>query len=76
MKFAQDISNNRALWNEMNDLTHISLFGGVKPGAMVLAEKSAETGSSAEPLLVIQQYGKGQTAVLATASTWPVAVAA
>lgn len=76
LKFAQDIGNNRALWNEMNDLTHISLFGGVKPGATVLAEKSAETGSSAEPLLVIQKYGKGQTAVLATASTWPVAVAA
>ncbi len=69
LKLVQDIGNNRALWNEMNKLTHINLYGGVKPGAVTLAEKKKD-GESTEPLLVIQRYGKGQTAALATASTW------
>ncbi len=64
LKLVQDIGNNRALWNEMNKLTHINLYGGVKPRAVTLAEKKKD-GESTEPLLVIQRYGKGQAATLA-----------
>ncbi|KPK95985.1 hypothetical protein AMJ80_02565, partial [bacterium SM23_31] len=70
LKLANDIGTNRDLWDQMPKLTHISLFGGVKPGATVLAEKPDDEHGPSEPLLLIQRYGKGRTAALASASTW------
>jgi len=70
LKLANDIGTNRDMWDQMPKLTHISLFGGVKPGATVLAEKPEDEHGPREPFLLIQRYGKGRTAALATASTW------
>lgn len=70
LKFSPDPETNQALWSDMPGLTSINYLGAVKPGAVVLAEKGEDDFGSAEPLLVVQNYGKGRTAALATASTW------
>src|SRR5690606_30305229 len=61
---------NQARWADMPGLTSLNLLGAVKPGAVVLAEKPEDDFGDREPLLVVQRYGKGRSAALATASTW------
>ena len=70
LKLAEDVSTNSIIWDEMPTLFSINYLGSVKPGATVLAEKPEDEYGGREPLLVIQRYGKGRTAALATASTW------
>ena len=70
LKLASQKGANWAIWNEMPELTSINYFGEVKPGATVLAIKPKDHIGAEEPLLVVQRYGKGRSAVLGTASTW------
>ncbi len=70
LKLLPDLSRNRTMWAEIPHLFSINYFGDVKPGATVLAVKPEDRYGQAEPLLVIQRYGKGRTAALASASTW------
>ncbi len=70
LKFSPDPVTNRARWSDVPTLTSINLLGAIKPGAVVLAEKPDDDFGEREPLLVVQRYGKGRTAALATASTW------
>jgi len=70
LKLASERNSNRAIWNEMPVLTSINYFGEVKPGAQVLAKKMKDDLGDEEPLLVVQRYGKGRSAVLGTSSTW------
>jgi len=70
LKLASDMGTNRSLWNEMPPMTSINYNGAVKPGGTVLAVKSKDHFGGEEPLLVIQRYGKGRSAALATSSTW------
>ncbi|MFC1477011.1 hypothetical protein ACFL6L_00935 [candidate division KSB1 bacterium] len=70
LKLAPELRENRIIWDEMPPMTSINYFGGVKPGATVLAEKSEDSYGSEEPLLVVQKYGRGRTAALGTSSTW------
>ncbi len=70
LKLSTDAATNNLMWDEMPRLFTINYFGAVKPGATVLAEKPEDKYGGLEPLLVIQRYGKGRTAALATASTW------
>jgi uncharacterized membrane protein len=70
MKLSPDMAENNELWLSMPRLFSIHLFGQVKPGATVLAEKPRDYLGQTEPLLVIQRYGSGRTAALATLSTW------
>ncbi len=70
LRLAADPSENRTRWTQMPGLTSINLLGPVKPGAAVLAEKPDDAFGGGEPLLVVQRYGKGRSAALATASTW------
>ncbi len=70
LKLASEKGTNRAIWNDMPNLTSINYFGGVKPGATVLAKKLKDHFGEEEPLLIIQRYGRGRSAVLGTASTW------
>lgn len=70
LRLSVEPTRNRSMWNEMPGLTSINYLGAVKPGAAVLAEKPDDTFGEREPLLVIQRYGKGRSAALATASTW------
>ena len=70
LRLAAAPSENQSRWSQMPGLTSLNLLGPVKPGAAVLAEKPDDEFGEREPLLVIQRYGKGRSAALATASTW------
>jgi uncharacterized membrane protein len=70
MKLANDLPANRSQWDDIPRLTTINHLGAVKSGATVLAEKPQDAFGGAESLLIIQRYGRGRTAALATASTW------
>ncbi len=70
LKFSPDTQINRSRWSSMPRLTSINYLGSPKPGALVLAEKPEDKYGPSEPLLAIQRYGKGRSAILATASTW------
>ncbi len=70
LKLSPDLTENSELWLSMPRLFSIHLFGPVKPGATVLAEKPRDYLGDAEPILVVQRYGSGRTAALATLSTW------
>ena len=70
LKFSPDPVVNRARWSQVPRLTSINYLGAAKPGAVVLAEKPEDDYGPREPLLIVQRYGKGRTAALATASTW------
>ncbi len=70
LKLSPDPAVNRRRWTTMPPLTSLNLLGPVKPGAQVLAEKPEDDFGGREPLLVVQRYGKGRSAALATASTW------
>ena len=57
-----------ANWRSLPPLADHHRLGRAKPGATVVLE--ARDGSSGLPLLIVQPYGRGQSAVLATATTW------
>lgn len=70
LKLSADPVLNQSLWAGLPGLTSLNYLGAVKPGAVVLAEKPEDASGGAEPVLVVQRYGKGRSAALATASTW------
>ncbi|MGE0621505.1 MAG: hypothetical protein AB7I04_02445 [Pseudomonadales bacterium] len=55
-------------WSTLPELGDLQRLGELKPAATTLLELA--TADAVHPLLVIQPYGLGTTAVLATASTW------
>lgn len=70
LKLAADPAQNRSRWATMPTLTSLNYLGRAKPGAQILARKPDDDFGDAEPLLVVQRYGRGRSAALATASTW------
>jgi uncharacterized membrane protein len=66
----QDTSDaNDARWKKMPQIANYAAMGAPKPGAVVLMNVG-EVGKRTTPLLAIQNYGHGRTAVLATSGTW------
>jgi hypothetical protein len=61
----KDPSANESLWKRVGPFAGASRLGEVKPAAQVLMQSSA-----GQPLLVVQEAGKGRTAVAAFDSTW------
>ncbi|MBY0506750.1 MAG: glutamine amidotransferase [Bryobacteraceae bacterium] len=55
-------------WKKLPEIENYQETGAPKPGAVVLAEFIA--GGKRQPLLATQNYGRGRTAILATAGTW------
>ena len=55
-------------WKQLPEVENFQETGAPKPGAMVLAEFLA--GGKAWPLLATQNYGRGRSAILASAGTW------
>lgn len=70
LKLSVDPQANRLQWSSLPGVTSINYLGVVKPGAQVLAEKPEDAFGDREPLLIVQRYGRGRSAALATASTW------
>ena len=59
---------NLERWKKLPFLMNYQEVGAAKPGAAVLAEM--EAGGRKMPLLATENFGRGRTAVLATAGTW------
>ena len=63
-----DGEKNIEHWEVLPYLANYQDPGTPKPGAVVLA--NADVGGKHLPLLAIENYGRGRTAVLATGGTW------
>ena len=61
---------NKKAWEELRPLAGGIQFGSVKAGAHILA-----TGPNNQPILVVQQYGKGRVLAFAADTTWRWALA-
>jgi uncharacterized membrane protein len=60
---------NLARWKKMPQVANYATMGAPKPGAVVLMNVN-EPGHRPTPLLAIENYGHGRTAILATEGTW------
>ena len=68
-RLVEDPSGNLERWRKLPYLMNYQEAGNPKPGAAVLAVMNAAGGRNM-PLLITENYGRGRTAVLATAGTW------
>jgi uncharacterized membrane protein len=68
-RLEEDPDRNVARWKKLPYLANFQEVGAPKPGAVVLAEFLA-SGRGRFPLLVTENYGRGRTAVFATAGSW------
>ena len=67
-RLLDDPAKNAERWRKLTYLADYEDPGTPKPGAVVLAEMHADRRTL--PLLVMQNYGRGRTAILATGGTW------
>jgi len=68
-RLLDDPAANARQWQKLPWLMDYQDAGVPKPGATVLAEVTT-AGGQRDPLLAIENYGRGRTAVLATSGTW------
>jgi uncharacterized membrane protein len=61
---------NVARWAKMPELANYAVMGAPKPGAVVLMNVAEPGAHRPTPLLAIENYGLGRTAILATEGTW------
>ncbi len=69
-RLEDDPARNFDRWKKLPYLQNYQESGVPKPGAVVLAEMTPSTGRNSMPLLTIQNYGRGRTAVFATSGSW------
>ncbi len=68
-RLEDDPAKNVERWKKMPQVANYAAMGAPKPGAVVLMNVAAP-GHRATPLLAIENYGHGRTAVFATAGSW------
>jgi uncharacterized membrane protein len=61
---------NLARWAKMPEIANYAVMGAPKPGAVVLMNVAEPGQHRPTPLLAIENYGLGRTAILATEGTW------
>ncbi|MEO7520856.1 MAG: glutamine amidotransferase [Gemmatimonas sp.] len=59
-----------ARWDSMPPLTTVNQIGSTRAGATVLLAGRAEGGRSDVPVLTVQRYGRGTSAVFAVQDSW------
>jgi uncharacterized membrane protein len=59
----------RRMWQALPPLASVSIVGGPRPGAQVLAVASGAAGEP-RPLLAVQRYGQGRAMVFAGEASW------
>ncbi|MCC6262908.1 MAG: hypothetical protein IT169_04960 [Bryobacterales bacterium] len=67
-RLVDDPAENRKLWEALPNLADHQKVGDPRPGAQVLLETGAE--GRRTPLLAMQRFGFGRTAVFATGGSW------
>ena len=65
----EDPARNAERWKKMPLVANYNDVGEVKPGAMTLLNV-LPPGHRASPLLVVENYGRGRTALFSTAGSW------
>lgn len=68
-RFDENPAQNAERWGKLPLLADYEEVGDLKPGAVTLLRLKAP-GRGSSPLLALQNYGRGRTAVLATSGTW------
>jgi len=68
-RLEEDPGKNAERWKKLPYLADYQDPGTPKPGAAVLATFNPG-GKGAQPLLVVQNYGRGRTAIFATGGSW------
>lgn len=68
LALSTESADSRELWREMPPVAGLNRFSATRPAATVLARASHDGNS--EPFYVVQRYGEGRTAALATGTTW------
>jgi uncharacterized membrane protein len=68
-RLEEDSVRNAERWKSMPVLADYQQVGDAKPGAMTLLEMNIG-GRRRSPLLAIENYGRGRTAVFATSGSW------
>jgi len=68
-RIEEDPEKNVARWKKLPYLMNFQDPGLPKPGAVVLADAIPTTGGRV-PLLITENFGRGRTAVFATAGSW------
>lgn len=68
-RLEEDPAKNFDRWRKLPYLANYQESGAPKPGATVLID-ALPTSRGKHPLLVTQRYGRGRTALFATAGTW------
>lgn len=60
----------QSIWQELPPLQWYAGLADVKPGAMILADRTNPTGQEAVPLILIQRVGRGTAILVGTDETW------
>ncbi len=68
-RLEEEPAKNFERWKKLPYLANYQESGPAKPGATVLID-ALPTSRGRHPLLVTQRYGRGRTALFATAGTW------
>jgi len=68
-RLVEDPERNAARWTTMPQIANYNEVGEAKPGAVTLMDV-LPAGKRRTPLLAIENYGRGRTAVFATSGTW------
>ncbi len=69
---SNDAIENRRLWSQMPELFGLNEFAFTRAGATIWAKTRSPVEELDErPFFVVQRYGNGKCAVLATPETWP-----
>lgn len=67
-RLSDDPAENRKLWGQLPELADSQRVGDPRPGATVLLETGQANRRT--PLLAMQRYGYGRSAVFATGGSW------
>src|SRR5581483_6150871 len=68
-RIEEDPERNAQRWKTLPYLANYQEIGATKPGATLLAQMDVD-GRGTLPLLATENYGRGRTAVFATAGSW------
>lgn len=68
-RLAAAADENRRRWTALPALASVTMVGGPRPGAQVLAV-SAGPGGDVRPLIAVQRYGQGRAMVFAGEASW------
>ena len=68
LRIADSADANRDAWNDMPEVADYQVTGSLRPAAVTLLNVRTDVGEI--PLLIAQQYGRGQAYILASGGTW------